>query len=103
MASLSQDHNAIIMKVYRIVLGSAAVLAFVASIFPRSSGGGGDILYLFLWPLLVLQIILARLHWERFCVKNPGITYAFAVAVGFYAFFIDVLVFQLAGYLAPSH
>jgi hypothetical protein len=90
------------MKFFRIILIVAAALAFLASFMPRESAGLGDILYIFLWPLLILQIILARLPWTRYAQNNTRTAYIMATIVGIGAFFVDILVLQLAGYVRPA-
>lgn len=88
-----------LVRIFRFVLGGTAVLAFVASIFPRESPEAGILLYGVLWPLLGLQFASAYLPWEKFFQKSPAVTTAGAGIVGFYTFSVVFLMLRLTSYV----
>jgi hypothetical protein len=87
------------IKLYRLALGAGAVVAVVLSLFPRASTGMGVILYFFLWPLVATQFGLSFLPWQRLAQKGPLVIITVAGVVGYFAYYIDRMLLQLAGYV----
>lgn len=87
-----------LLRLYGFALGGAAIVVFILSLFPRSSLGLGIILYMFLWPALAMQFGASLLSWRRYAQKQSSAV-LLAFIIGFFAYCIDHMVLQLAGYI----
>lgn len=89
----------ILIKLFQFALGGSAILALIASVIPRHDPEAGILLYLFLWPLIGFQIVVACLAWEKYIQRSPWGTMVAALFVAFCAFQVDLLMFKLTKYL----
>jgi hypothetical protein len=86
-------------QAFKYVVGGAAVLVLLSSLFPQENPEAGILLYFILWPLLGLQLVLALLPWQRFAQKRPVMTSVAAGMAIAYAVPVDILMLTLAGYI----
>jgi hypothetical protein len=84
---------------YRVILAGAAVVCLVLSLRPREELGLAGIYYIFLWPLIIAQIVAGLLPWGKFVQKYDSNAVAAAISIGVCAFFIDSFLLRLIGYV----
>lgn len=85
---------------YRLILGSAAVVILALSLFPREDTGMGILLYPVVWLALILQLGVAiKMPWQKLVQRSPGGALALAVIASFYVYGVDSSALMLAGWI----
>jgi hypothetical protein len=92
------------MKWARIALAVAGVGTLVVTIVPGLTPfkqnvdpnlGLGGLVLLFIWPLVVAQIVVFCLRWEKWAVKSSGLTWTLLIIVAVASVSIDNMAIRL--------
>lgn len=104
-ATLGTAGSMRIFKILRWLLAAAGVITLVITAFPgltpfkgdiNQNVGLGGLVFFLLWPLVILQLGLACISWERLLPKEPLVVWVLMLSAGIVFLAVDRMALQLA-------
>lgn len=88
-----------IFRIVQYILGITGVVVLYATVFPgltpfagrvNQNLGLGGLSFFFIWPLLVLQIVLSFVSWQALVRRKPLVAWMLLIALAWIAIQIDI-------------